>query len=196
LDAWMCDWSQGRGVVPVGGSDCHRVDTVFPPLGLLDQAIGSPTTWVLAESLSRDHVLAALHDGKVVISDRRSELRLVVWDQNTAVTGGQVLSTAEPAVELHVSASSQIPGMLLQILEVSAQTCLTDTRFTDGVSPTATPLILYSQPLEVGTQLDHRVRLTVDGERLLFARLWPDTERIVFADGVALTNVVRIRTVQ
>lgn len=196
LDAWMCDWAQGRTVVPVGGSDCHRVDTPFPPEGLLDQALGSPTTWVLAESPARDHVLAALHDGKVVISDRRSKLTLVVWDQNTTVTSGQVLSTAQREVDVRVSATTEIPGMLLQILEVSAETCPNDTRFTDGTAPTATPVILSSQALPVDTPLDYHTRFAVDGERLLFARLWPDTERILFADGVALTNMVRIQGVQ
>ena len=63
VQAWVCDVSEGRAVVPVGGSDTHRIHTSTPPEGPLDQALGYPTTWVWAEDGTPESIMTGLVSG-------------------------------------------------------------------------------------------------------------------------------------
>ena len=66
---WDSLLRQGRRIVAVGGSDLHRVgtDTTTAPYPL-----GTPTTWVYAEALTRDgHPGTAFAPGHVFVERRR-----------------------------------------------------------------------------------------------------------------------------
>jgi hypothetical protein len=192
VDAWMCDIGSGRAVIPVGGSDCHVAGLDTPPEGLFEQALGFPTTWVRAESDDRTALLTALASGHVVIGDPRTSLEMVVHDGKQAVSAGQTLSTGASQVEIQLTAVTGAGEMMLQLVEVTEDTCTLDTRFEDGEAPTADPIIHVSTALEVGLQSTMSMSLTVGDGRIVYARVWPAAEMIVFEDGVALTNVVRV----
>jgi len=192
VDAWMCDWAAGREIVPVGGSDCHAPGTASPPPALLDQALGFPTTWVRSESDEPDALLRALEAGHVRVTDPRTELQMTVDDGATAVGPGQHLQATSDTVSVRLRAAAEAGSVSLQLVEITEDTCVSDTRFVDGEPPVAAPVIHHTEPLEVGEAVERTISVTVGSGRVLVARVWPDEEVLVSGDGVAITNAVRV----
>ena len=190
--AWVCDLSQGRTVVPVGGSDCHAASTPLPPPEILDQALGLPTTWVWAENDDRDSLLDALAAGRVVVADPRNWIDLEVSDREQVVGPGEILSTTEDEVKVTVSVTTTVGDLLLQVLEITAETCTSDTRQTDGEPPEIDPVVLMEQDVSQGFTGEVTLDLPVSEGRLVLARLWPRTDSMLAVDGVAITAPVRV----
>ncbi|MCD6290277.1 MAG: CehA/McbA family metallohydrolase [Anaerolineae bacterium] len=64
---WMELLGRGRRVVAVGGSDRHQ-PPLYRLLGYYE--LGTPTTWVYAESLTQEAILAGVRAGHVFISEQ------------------------------------------------------------------------------------------------------------------------------
>ncbi|NOZ27415.1 MAG: CehA/McbA family metallohydrolase [Chloroflexi bacterium] len=81
---WMRLLEQGRRVVAVGGSDRHQ-----PPFrGVLGfYEVGTPTTWVYAEALAQETILAGVRAGHVFISESPAGPRIEL----TAEAGGHTV---------------------------------------------------------------------------------------------------------
>ncbi len=80
--AWWQAFDRGEQVptIPVGGSDFHD-----PAQGRL---VGAPTTWVLAEEISVDGVLAGLRAGRTAITADRSAPALLRTGDELRALGG------------------------------------------------------------------------------------------------------------
>jgi len=183
VDAWMCDWAQGRRVTAVGGSDTHRAATETPPPGPLDQALGFPTTWVW--SSADDGLLEALEAGHTVISDPRTQLDINAWTSQAAVGPGE--SIAGPAT-VRVTATVAHAGLRLEVLALGD--CVVDTRTQDGEAPTVETDVLLSVSLDPSVSVEET--LSVDGPAQIIARVWPEVDPIAAVDGVAVASPVEI----
>jgi hypothetical protein len=190
VDAWLCDLASGRETIAVGGSDTHRASTETPPPELLDQALGFPTTWVWAASDDRDVILAALEAGQVVVGDPRSSLDVVVRDLEEAAGPGETLRTGEDWVEVEIDVQVPVSQMLLQVIEVREEDCVTDPRWTSGKAPEYTPSLLDEVALEAGEPTS--VALSVSTPTTLVVRAWPSGAPGLLGDGVILAGAIQV----
>ncbi len=161
--AWEARVAEGRRVVPVGGSDCHRWGTPAPG-ELLDPALGWPTTSVHLRD--GEGPIDALRAGRVVIEEPGTVLRLVVTGSDAAEGPGGVVAGPATAV---AEASAEVDDLLLQLVE-------------PGVG------VIAEVTLDSAASLEVEVTAGV-----IYARVWPaDPEFVVGQGGVALTGVVRV----
>ncbi|MCB9779095.1 MAG: CehA/McbA family metallohydrolase [Alphaproteobacteria bacterium] len=184
VDAWLCDLAQQRPVVAVGGSDCHRATTEGPPPGLLDQAVGWPTTWVRAASTGRDDVLAALAAGRVTVSEPGVRLQVEASTGGPWVGPGESLAAGTLTLRLH--GETDVSGTHLQVLHVAAGACTDDPRWTTGGVPTVAPTVLHDEAVTAGA-FDQTLTLA-PGAGALVVRLWSDDA--AEWRGMALANPV------
>lgn len=201
--AWACDLDQGRAVVPLGGSDVHRVATPTPPADWLASALGWPTTWLWSEGDDSDSHLAALQAGRTVIADPATalDLQVRVGGGASAGPGDGLLALSGRPVEARVQARSAADADLrVDLLDLTGA-CVDDPRWDSGEAPTLRPTVLASWTLGAGVAIDEVVVVPVDGERLLAARVWPADDRFDSGggeplQGVALTAPVRLALAQ
>ena len=159
--AWEERGADGRDVVPVGGSDCHRWGTPAPG-ELLDPALGWPTTSVHLRD--GEGPVDALRAGRVVIEEPGTVLRLVVTGSDVAEGPGGAV--AGPAVAV-AEASAEVDGLVLQLVEVGGG-------------------VIGEVALDGPATLEVEVEAGA-----VYARVWPaDPEFIAGQGGVALTGVV------
>lgn len=188
VQAWLCDLSQDRDVVAVGGSDTHDVDAVAPPVSPLEQALGWPTTWVLADDGDVTSLLDGLTGGHTVISEPGTELMLLARtpDGADAVGPGETLETGG-AVELRVRASTDQAG--LELLLIAPGSC-EDQRTEDGT------FTLNWEELgawSIGTAAIDETVVLEDPPARVLALLWPrDTDDDWLFPGVALTAPIHL----
>jgi hypothetical protein len=187
VNTWMCDLAQGQAVVAVGGSDSHRVATNTPPESALDQALGFPTTWVWSTDASRDGLLAALQAGRTVVSDPRTSLDVVAWSDSAVAGPGETITGP---VTLAVDVSVTEPGLQVEVLTLSSDSCVVDTRAEDGAVPEVDPTVLFVQSIVPGVATHHELEL--DEAQALLVRVWPTDDRLGFADGVSLASPIVI----
>jgi hypothetical protein len=201
--AWVCDLDQGRAVVPVGGSDVHRVATPTPPADWLASALAWPTTWLWSEGSDSDSHLEALQAGRTLVADPATSLDLQVRVGGGASVGpgdGLRVLAGRP-VEVRIQARSAADADLRVDLLDLTDACVDDPRWERGDAPTMRPTVLATWSLGDGVEIDEVVAVPVESDRRLAARVWPADDR--FDDGggeplqgVALTAPVRVSVAQ
>jgi hypothetical protein len=190
VDAWLCDRAKGTPTVAVGGSDTHWATTSSPPEAVLGQAVGFPTTWVRSPSEAGDDILAALTQGRVIVGDPRTHLRIKAVSGERAVGPGEQIEAAGRGASAHIEASVTTSGMRLQLIEVKADDCTDDPRWTTGEAPTYVPTYLLDMPLEAEDM--HKVQVDVDAGSTVVARVWPEAAPGVMVDGVAIASPITV----
>lgn len=188
VDAWLCDWAQGKSTIALGGSDTHRASTPTPPPELLDQALGFPTTWVWSESADRDALLGALGAGQVIVGDPRTQLDLMAHASGQAVGPGQTLEAE--AATLIVTVQTEASGLVLQLISVAEEDCTDDPRWTTGAAPSYSPTFLLEADLIAGEEQVLEIELSADST--VVARVWPSAAPGWMVDGVAIAAPVRV----
>lgn len=164
IEAWEERLAQGRRIVPIGASDCHRWGTQ-PPGDLLNPALGWPATH--AHVRGDERPLDAIVAGRVVISEPGTSLSLLVRSDEAAVGPGEALDGPATA---WVEGRASAPGLLLQLKEVGGE-------------------VLASSPLQGSTTLE----VSLQPGAVIYARAWPeDPDFLAQTGGVALTNAVWI----
>jgi hypothetical protein len=87
---WMDLLEQGRRVVAVGGSDRHQ-PPFYGVLGFYE--LGTPTTWVYADALTQEAILAGVRAGHVFISESPAGPRIELTAEangRTAMMGDEL----------------------------------------------------------------------------------------------------------
>jgi hypothetical protein len=192
VQAWACDVSEGRSVVPVGGSDTHRANTPTPPEGPLDQAIGFPTTWVWSQSDAPDALLAALTAGRVMVTDPRTRLEVEAQMGTELVGPGGVISASTGMITLKVSVEVDSPALVLEVVDLFTGACISDERVSSATSPHVEPLHLYSEVLDVGEPVEISLQISAEDVERLVVWVRPSTTAGLGHDGVALAAPIRI----
>ena len=192
VQAWVCDISQGRAVVPVGGSDTHRVHTPTPPEGPLDQALGYPTTWVWAESGTPEAIMAGLSDGQTIVADPTTRLAVKAWTSVGEARPGQTLQVSGDVFTLEVGVQVEAEDLVVEVVDVFPGACVTDTRIDDGAVPEVEPRILRSRSLQPGEAVIET--LDIDAERVSQVVVWvrPATPSGIGHAGVAIAAPIRV----
>ena len=190
--AWACDVAQGKGTAPVGGSDTHRADTESPPPGLLDQALGFPTTWVWAESEDAESVLAGLVAGKTVVADPRTQLELIAWNERNVAGPGESMEFGNTGAAVRVRAEVEHTGLVLQIVNLQDGTCAEDTRDLDGSTPILELNVLYEKKMVPKTPIDTQLLIEELGQHRVVAWILPTSESYLAHDGIALTAPIEL----
>jgi hypothetical protein len=190
LLAWACDVSEGRPVVPVGGSDTHTIATPTPPPGLLDQALGYPTTWVWSDNGDVDSLLRALTSGRTVVGDPNTRLDLVAFNGDIAVGPGESI---EGRVQVRVEVETEASGTVLSVIDLADGVCVEDGRTVDGSVPVVEPIVLGQWPVEAGESFSETLEVSDGNQHRLVAWVLPSDLDANFQDGVAVTAPVFIR---
>lgn len=165
LAAWEQRVADGRDLVPVGGSDCHRWGLEPPGEGLLDPALGYPTTWVQVRG--NETPVDALLAGRVVIAEPGTSLEIWAEARTHTVAPGE--SVVGP-VTLQIHASSEVEERVLQLREVGGDTVESVSITGEGVS-----LVV---PVKAGTY---------------YARVWPEfLDPNLDEGGIAMTAAIRV----
>ncbi len=115
LRLWNSLLRLGRRIVAVGGSDLHSVasETTSAPYPL-----GSPTTWVYADSLTRDAILAGLRAGHVSVGAEPAGPRLELTAESGsawAMMGDTLKASAGEPVHFHLRAQGG-NGLILRLI--------------------------------------------------------------------------------
>ena len=192
VQAWVCDVSEGRAVVPVGGSDTHRIHTSTPPEGPLDQALGYPTTWVWAEDGTPESIMTGLVSGQTIVADPRTRLAVKTWTDSTEARPGQTLMVAGQTFALEVGVQVEAEGLILEIVDAFSGACITDSRSEDGAVPEVEPRILRSRALAPGEAIVET--LDVDAENVSRVVVWvrPADPSGLGHSGVAIAAPIRV----
>lgn len=100
--AWWQAWDPAA--IPVGGSDWHRPGS--------DAPLGTPTTWVEAESGEPGAILDALRSGRVAISAERDGPVLLRHEGDLVAVGadGLILAGPEGAYRRIAGDTARMPG--------------------------------------------------------------------------------------
>jgi hypothetical protein len=191
MQAWTCDLALGRRVVGLGGSDNHHIETA-PPGTLLDAALGYPTTWVWAESLSWNRIIAAVELGRVSISDTGSPLDLDVYDAAggwLAMNGGEFAVTQGRWLRARGTAGETPASRVLRIARVEGGSC-EDLRVPHEMNtPRITVDLLYDEEVESGADFEVVIPLALDPGDAVYVIVRPrDGAR--FEHDVVISNAV------
>lgn len=193
VQAWMCDVSEGRPVVAVGGSDTHRIHTPTPPEGPLDQALGYPTTWVWAERPGPEAIMAGLIDGQTIVADPETRLAVKAWAEGAQARPGQTLMVSTQTFTLEVGVQVQAEDLVLEIVDAFTGSCVTDTRTEDGAAPVVEPRVLRSRSLEPGEAIVET--LDVDSDKVSRVVVWvkPAEPSGLGHSGVAIASPIQVK---
>lgn len=163
--AWEERVAEGRRVVPVGGSDCHRWGTEAPGT-VTDPPLGWPTTWVYV--FEDETVVQAIAAGRVTIAEPGTTLAITASSEARTVQAGQQLRG--PAT-VTARATTAERDRVLQLKQANGA-------------------VLAEVALEPGVQGE--LELPVD-DGLVYARVWHTTESAgPMTAGIALTNVIAV----
>lgn len=99
IDLWDSLLDQGHRIAVVGGSDDHRAGGGTGPT---DSAIGSPTTLVLADSLSEAAIIDAIRKGRTIVQLRGPDDPLVDLTLNGASIGDEIADVSEVTASVRV----------------------------------------------------------------------------------------------
>ena len=194
VQAWMCDISEGRPVVPVGGSDTHRIHTPTPPEGPLDQALGYPTTWVWAESSAPAAIMAGLSRGQTIVADPETRLAVKAWTDTDEARPGETLMVGDDALSIEVGVQAHADDLVLEIVDAFTGACLTDTRTVDGAVPEVEPTVLYALPLESGVAEVVSLSIAPDHASRLVVWVRPSDPAGLGHGGVAIAAPIHVRS--
>jgi hypothetical protein len=186
VQAWACDVSEGRSVVPVGGSDTHRAHTATPPVGPLDQAIGFPTTWVWSRSDTPDALLDALTAGHVMVTDPRTRLAVEAQMGTERVGPGGVIAASAGTVTLEIGIAVESHALVLEVVDLFTGACLSDERVSSAISPHVEPQLLYSEALQPGEPVDRSMEFSAEDVERLVVWVRPSNTDGLGHDGVAV----------
>lgn len=189
-DSWLCDLSQGRHVVAVGGSDCHEADVAYPG-ELTNPALGSPITSVYVSQLTWAEISLALRRGRVGVHGRGTFVSL--WAARTAdaeaVMPGDALSApAGTDVYLEVEGSADV-NSVVTLYRTEPGSC--DDRRAVGqvTAPRITPTVITR--FEIPNGEFHRVvRLATPTTRTIVHAEVHARGTVAFETHVAFTNAI------
>lgn len=190
--AWACDLAQGRSVTAVGGSDVHRVNEELPGRPL-DPPLGSPTTWIFAESLEWSQLVASLDAGRVSVSDTGVPLDFDVYDASgrwLAMPGDTFAASSGAWVRVRGEvANNASETRRLQVLGVPPGGC-TDTRepWLQNV-PDPGWQVLATRRLQRGA-FEEVFAIEAQPGWAYFAWLHPTSDSALVVRGVSLANAV------
>ncbi len=190
--SWACDVAQGKGTAPVGGSDTHRADTESPPPGILDQALGFPTTWVWAESGDVESVLSALVAGQTVVSDPRTQLDVLAWNEGGVAGPGASLNFSELGAVVRVQAEVEHSGLILQVVDLKDGSCTRDTRSEDGSTPVLDLNVLFEKHLAPNESIETEFIIEELEQHRIAAWILPVAESYLAHDGVAIAAPIEL----
>ncbi|MEE2752012.1 MAG: CehA/McbA family metallohydrolase [Myxococcota bacterium] len=166
LSAWEERVADGRDLVPVGGSDCHRWAVEAPGEGLLDPALGYPTTWVQVRD--GESPVDALLAGRVVIAEPGTTLEF--WAVSRTYSVGPGESTAGE-VTLNVRSTVETEARVLELREVGGD-------------------VIERVSMAGGTG---SISVSV-GTGTYYARVWPEfLDPNLDEAGIALTAAIRVK---
>ncbi len=164
LGEWERRVAEGRDIVPIGASDCHRWGTE-PPGTVTDPPIGWPTLEVLV--VDGEQPVDAIAAGRVRMAEPGTTITLQATREERRVVPGERI--AGPAT-FTATASSDTPSRVLQIKRVDGD-------------------VVVEAPLDGETTVTFEA---TPGDTL-YARVWPSSGRIdLFTGGIALTNAIRV----
>jgi len=118
---------QGYRIAVVGGSDDHRAGQATGPTA---SAIGSPTTLVLADSLSEAAIMDAIRHGRTIVQLRGPDDPFVEMKIGDAEIGDDVEDIAKANVKAHVVGGAGTFIQLWRDGEKIAHTPVTSDDFT------------------------------------------------------------------
>jgi len=188
--AWACDVINGKPTVAVGGSDTHSALTPSPPPGLLDQAIGYPTTWVWAER--SEEILGNLAAGHTVISDPETQLDAWAWTTNAAVGPGETLSAEGRPVHLEVRAEVTSDDLVLEVIDLNDGSCDSDPRINHGRAPEVTAAPLFSTAMEPGEPVAKRIKIDANDSSQIAVWIRPRDTALNGQSGPAIASPIVI----
>ncbi len=191
VEAWLCDLAQGKATIPLGGSDSHRAGTPTPPLELLDQAVGFPTTWAWSTEGDADGILEAISLGRVIVGDPRGRLDVVAHDDKSAAGPGETLRTGAASVRLEVTATVPVSGINLQVIDIQEADCLADPRWTTGGVPSYSPTVIHQTSLR--PEAEEQVSIEVPAGSSIVVRTWPEDSPGVMGDGIILAAPIQVQ---
>lgn len=177
MKAWACDLSQGRRVIPVGGSDNHDIESE-PPGEVLRPALGVPVTWVYGAELDWDVVIQGLERGRVSISDTGTPLEIDAFDREgrfLSLVGGDLPAGA---VTVRLQGARQEAGpqepRYLELMRQAAGVCQ-DTRVEGEIRvPEPGWEVVSRRAVAPGEGFDVLVEVDVEEGDVLFAWMVPD----------------------
>ena len=146
--AWLCDLVQGKMTVPIAASDCHRVNTPAPGMGL-NPALGYAATAVFAESLDWDLIMTSLKEGNVVLCEGDSRLFLDTYNEN-----GKRVNTDFSIIRIRGTADANLYNPTLRLYHTT--NCV-DPRPSSDEIPALTETIVYEQSITAGESFDIRI---------------------------------------
>jgi len=94
---------QGHRLAAVGGSDDHKAGE---DLGAFDSPIGMPTTWVHAEELSHEAILAGIAAGRTMVALDGPDSPVVTWSSSGVEVDGTYVGD-EQTVSLTVTGEAE-----------------------------------------------------------------------------------------
>ncbi|HEY5949366.1 MAG TPA: CehA/McbA family metallohydrolase [Kofleriaceae bacterium] len=199
ITLWDSELDQGHRIAVVGGSDDHRagMDT-----GPTSSSIGSPTTLVLADSLSETAIVEAVRKGRTIVQLRGPDDPFVEFKIDDAEIGDEISQIATVHASVHVVGGD---GMFVQLwrngikLEQKAVTGADATvAFSDSPGDMS-----YRYRVELINDLNQRVVVTSHiyvngvadgcGCRTNGSRGWPGVALIALAWLLATRRTARSR---
>ncbi|MEO0602374.1 MAG: hypothetical protein AAF211_13110, partial [Myxococcota bacterium] len=164
LGEWERRVAQGRDIVPIGASDCHRWGTE-PPGTLEDAALGWPSLQALV--VDGETPLDAIVAGRVRMAEPGTTITFEATSGPRRAVPGERLGA--PA-QMTASATSETLGRVLQLKRADG----------DVVA-------------EVPIEGEVSVSFEAAAGDVVYARVWPASGRIdTFTGGIALTNTIRV----
>ncbi|MBI5526543.1 MAG: hypothetical protein HY897_09420 [Deltaproteobacteria bacterium] len=198
MNAWLCDWSQGKKTVPTGSSDCHRVGTPLESDDLMDVALGQARTSVYARDFTWPGVIEGLNAGHVAVHDFDNMIELWALDEAGEFLGMPGDEIDLPAGETirFVIRGHQRRGASVLLSAVRPGSC-EDHREQGGTTP---PSIEITDVFENDDQLWSRkafdyhfeVDVPIEDDGIVFARTWRKLDSSLNND-LAITNCLSIR---
>lgn len=180
-DAWRCDLLAGRDVVPVGGSDNHRVE-VPAPGRFLDSALGWPSTSVFVSELTWPAVVEGLRAGRVMVHDGASRLELDGYDTAGRRASGEGLRW------LRVRGALDEGAALARLAVTRAVDC--DDPRPASEAPDVTEVEVFARAVRGGATFDERIPIG-DEAGVYTARLVVESDEA--RRGSALSRAVLVR---
>ncbi len=165
LTAWEQRVKDGRNVVPVGGSDCHRWGVEAPGDGLLNPALGWPTTWVHVRE--GETPIDAMMAGRVVIAEPGTELSVTAFNKVGVIGPGESI---RGPVTIRIEASTQEADRIVELREVGGDRVVS--------RPLTSEKLVFERDV---------------GDGIFYVRVWPaDLDPNLDEGGVAMTAALTI----
>ncbi len=194
VKGWACDLSQDRRVVPVGGSDNHKVE-VEPPGTVFDPPLGTPVTWVWSDALEWDEIISGLYAGQVSITDTGEPLEIDVFDasgQWLAMAGGDFQADQEVWIRVQGVRGGADEERQLQLIRIPQDGC-DDTRAEGQINvPDPNWEVLETWSVDGGATVDEKREVNAEAGDVFFAWMVPEPV-ISMEEDVAISGALFAR---